>query len=330
MKAIITIEISGKFCYNVMNYKRGADYMPIRIDDQLPAKQNLEIENIFVMSKSRADMQNIRPLKLIILNLMPTKLETETQLLRLLSNSPLQVDIDFLQVKTHTAKNVSRIHLAKFYNTFDEIKRNKYDGMIITGAPVEHLEFEDVDYWEELCSIMEWSKRNVYSTFHICWGAQAGLYYHYGIPKHQLKEKLFGVFPHKCLDVTHPLMRGLDDEYYVPHSRHTTTNTNDIAQVKDLQIISYSELAGVHIVSDMDCKMFFVTGHSEYDRDTLAREYFRDKAKGLDIAVPYNYFPNDDENAVPIMSWKSTANIIFNNWLNYFVYQKTPYDLAQL
>lgn len=304
--------------------------MPIRIDDQLPAKQNLEIENIFVMSKSRADMQNIRPLKLIILNLMPTKLETETQLLRLLSNSPLQVDIDFLQVKTHTAKNVSRIHLAKFYNTFDEIKRNKYDGMIITGAPVEHLEFEDVDYWEELCSIMEWSKRNVYSTFHICWGAQAGLYYHYGIPKHQLKEKLFGVFPHKCLDVTHPLMRGLDDEYYVPHSRHTTTSTNDIAQVKDLQIISYSELAGVHIVSDMDCKMFFVTGHSEYDRDTLAREYFRDKAKGLDIAVPYNYFPNDDENAVPIMSWKSTANIIFNNWLNYFVYQKTPYDLAQL
>lgn len=304
--------------------------MPIRIDDQLPAKQNLEIENIFVMSKSRADMQNIRPLKLIILNLMPTKLETETQLLRLLSNSPLQADIDFLQVKTHTAKNVSRIHLAKFYNTFDEIKRNKYDGMIITGAPVEHLEFEDVDYWEELCSIMEWSKRNVYSTFHICWGAQAGLYYHYGIPKHQLKEKLFGVFPHKCLDVTHPLMRGLDDEYYVPHSRHTTTSTNDIAQVKDLQIISYSELAGVHIVSDMDCKMFFVTGHSEYDRDTLAREYFRDKAKGLDIAVPYNYFPNDDENAVPIMSWKSTANIIFNNWLNYFVYQKTPYDLAQL
>ena len=310
--------------------KKGADIMPIRIDDELPAKQNLEIENIFVMSKSRANMQDIRPLKIIILNLMPTKLETETQLLRLLSNSPLQLDIDFLQVNSHKAKNVSRIHMAKFYNTFDDIKDNKYDGMIITGAPVEQLEFEQVDYWEELCMIMEWSKKNVYSTFHICWGAQAGLYYHYGIKKYPLKKKMFGVFPHKSLDITHPLMRGLDDVYYVPHSRHTETRLQDIALVKQLQVISYSEISGVHIISDMDCRQFFVTGHSEYDRDTLAKEYFRDKEKGLDIDVPYNYFPNDDDKSVPIMSWKSSANIIFSNWLNYFVYQKTPYDLAQL
>lgn len=310
--------------------KKGADIMPIRIDDELPAKQNLEIENIFVMSKSRANMQDIRPLKIIILNLMPTKLETETQLLRLLSNSPLQLDIDFLQVKSHKAKNVSRIHMAKFYNTFDDIKDNKYDGMIITGAPVEHLEFEQVDYWDELCMIMEWSKKNVYSTFHICWGAQAGLYYHYGIKKYPLKKKMFGVFPHKSLDITHPLMRGLDDVYYVPHSRHTETRLQDIALVKQLQVISYSEISGVHIISDMDCRQFFVTGHSEYDRDTLAKEYFRDKEKGLDIDVPYNYFPNDYDKSVPIMSWKSSANIIFSNWLNYFVYQKTPYDLAQL
>lgn len=309
---------------------KGADTVPIRIDDALPAKQNLEIENIFVMSKKRADTQDIRPLKLIILNLMPTKLETETQLLRLLSNSPLQIDVDFLQVKTHKAKNVSRIHLEKFYNTFDEIKDNRYDGMIITGAPVEQLEFEEVDYWDELCNIMEWSKRNVYSTFHICWGAQAGLYYHYGVKKYLLKKKMFGVFPHISLDETHPLMRGFDDKFYVPHSRHTEVRRQDIAQVKDLQILSYSEISGVHIVADMACRKFFVTGHSEYDRHTLAREYFRDKEKGLDIDVPYNYFPNDDENLVPIMSWKSSASLLFSNWLNYFVYQKTPYDLSQL
>lgn len=309
---------------------KGADIVPIRIDDALPAKQNLEIENIFVMSKKRADTQDIRPLKLIILNLMPTKLETETQLLRLLSNSPLQIDVDFLQVKTHKAKNVSRIHLEKFYNTFDEIKNNRYDGMIITGAPVEQLEFEEVDYWDELCQIMEWSKKNVYSTFHICWGAQAGLYYHYGVKKYLLKKKMFGVFPHISLDETHPLMRGFDDKFYVPHSRHTEVRRQDIAQVKDLQILSYSEISGVHIVADMACRKFFVTGHSEYDRHTLAREYFRDKEKGLDIDVPYNYFPNDDENLVPIMSWKSSASLLFSNWLNYFVYQKTPYDLSQL
>lgn len=304
--------------------------MPIRIDNELPAKQKLEIENIFVMSNMRADTQDIRPLKIIILNLMPTKLETETQLLRLLSNTPLQIDVDFLQVATHKAKNVSKSHMDKFYYTFDEIKKNKYDGMIITGAPVEHLEFEEVDYWNELCTIMEWSKSNVYSTLHICWGAQAALYYHYGVNKYRLEKKMFGIFPHISLDDTHPLMRGFDDVFYVPHSRHTEVRRQDIAQVKDLQILSYSEISGVHIVADMECRKFFVTGHSEYDRDTLAKEYFRDKAKGLPIDKPYNYFPNDDENLVPLMMWKGTANLLFNNWLNYFVYQKTPYDLNML
>mgnify|MGYP004510653913 FL=1 len=304
--------------------------MPIRIDNELPAKQKLEIENIFVMSNLRADTQDIRPLKIIILNLMPTKLETETQLLRLLSNSPLQLDVEFLQVATHKAKNVSKSHMDKFYKTFDEVKESKYDGMIITGAPVEQMEFEEVDYWDELCKIMDWSKTNVYSTFHICWGAQAALYYHYGIKKYKTPKKIFGIFPHTCLDDTHPLMRGLDDVYYVPHSRHTEIRMSDIAQVKDLQIISYSEEAGVHIVSDMECRNFFVTGHSEYDRDTLAKEYFRDLSKGLDIDMPVNYFPNNDTNLVPKMTWKGTANLIFNNWLNYFVYQKTPYDLSTL
>ena len=304
--------------------------MPIRIDNELPAKQSLEMENIFVMSNLRADTQDIRPLRIIILNLMPTKLETETQLLRLLSNSPLQLDIEFLQVKTHVAKNVSKSHMDRFYKTFDEVKDLKFDGMIITGAPVEQMPFEEVDYWDELCTIMKWSKTNVYSTYHICWGAQAGLYYHYGIPKYTLNKKVFGIYPHTSLDVTHPLMRGLDDIFYVPQSRHTEIRMVDIAKVKDLQIISYSEMSGVHIVSDMDCRNFFVTGHSEYDRDTLAKEYFRDKEKGLDIDIPYNYFPNDDINLVPKVTWKSTANILINNWLNYFVYQKTPYDLNTL
>lgn len=304
--------------------------MPIRIDNELPAKQSLEMENIFVMSNLRADTQDIRPLRIIILNLMPTKLETETQLLRLLSNSPLQLDIEFLQVKTHVAKNVSKSHMDRFYKTFDEVKDLKFDGMIITGAPVEQMPFEEVDYWDELCTIMKWSKTNVYSTYHICWGAQAGLYYHYGIPKYTLNKKVFGIFPHTSLDVTHPLMRGLDDIFYVPQSRHTEIRMEDIAKVKDLQIISYSEMSGVHIVSDMDCRNFFVTGHSEYDRDTLAKEYFRDREKGLDIDMPYNYFPNDDINLVPKVTWKSTANILINNWLNYFVYQKTPYDLNTL
>ena len=304
--------------------------MPIKVDNELPAHKALENENIFVMTEERAMSQDIRPLKIIILNLMPTKIETETQILRLLSNSPLQVDIDLLQVKTHKSKNISEEHMLKFYNVFDDVKNNKYDGMIVTGAPVEHLEFEDVDYWEELCAIFEWSKKNVYSTFHICWGAQAALYYHYGIPKYPLEEKMFGIFPHRSLDTLHPLMRGLDDVFYVPHSRHTEIRRNDIALIKDLQIISYSEAAGIHLVSDMECRNFYATGHSEYDRDTLAREYFRDKEKGLNIKLPHNYFPDDDPEKTPVITWRSAGNIIFTNWLNYFVYQKTPDDINSI
>ncbi len=304
--------------------------MPIKVDNELPAHKALENENIFVMTEERAMSQDIRPLKIIILNLMPTKIETETQILRLLSNSPLQVDIDLLQVKSHKSKNISEEHMLKFYNVFDDVKQNKYDGMIVTGAPVEHLEFEEVDYWDELCEIFDWSKKNVYSTFHICWGAQAALYYHYGIPKYPLNEKMFGIFPHRSLDTLHPLMRGLDDIFYVPHSRHTEIRRNDIALVKDLQIISYSEVAGIHLVSDMECRNFYSTGHSEYDRDTLAREYFRDKAKGLKIKTPYNYFPDDNPEKTPVISWRSAGNLIFTNWLNYFVYQKTPYDINSI
>ena len=304
--------------------------MPIKIDNQLPARHSLELENIFVMTEGRASTQDIRPLSIIILNLMPTKIVTETQLLRLLSNSSLQVDIELLQMATHKSKNTSEQHMLKFYKTFDEIKNNKYDGMIITGAPVEKLEFEEVDYWEELCKIFEWTKTNVYSTFHICWGAQAGLYYHYGIPKYPLEEKMFGVFPHVSLDKYHPIMRGFDDVFYVPHSRHTEIRRSDIALVKDLQILSYSEQAGVHLIADMECRNFFATGHSEYDGDTLAKEYFRDLKNGLDIKIPYNYFPDDDPQRIPRVQWRSTANLLFTNWLNYFVYQRTPYDLSSL
>jgi len=304
--------------------------MPIKIANELPAHKALESENVFVMTEERAMSQDIRPLNILILNSMPTKIETETQLLRLLSNSPLQVEVELLQVKSHKSKNTSQEHMLKFYKTFDEIRDKKYDGFIVTGAPVENLEFEEVDYWDELCEILEWSKKNVYSTFHICWGAQAALYYHYGVPKYPLEEKLFGVFPHKCLDPFHPLMRGLDEKFYVPHSRHTENRRSDIALVKDLQIISYSEQAGVHLISDMDCRNFFATGHSEYDRETLAKEYFRDVNKGLDIKVPYNYFPDDDPNMIPPVTWRGTANLLFTNWLNYFVYQRTPYDLSTL
>ncbi|MCI9643099.1 MAG: homoserine O-succinyltransferase [Eubacterium sp.] len=304
--------------------------MPIRIDDELPAKQSLELENVFVMSNKRADMQDIRPLDIIILNLMPTKIETETQLLRILSNSPLQVNVELLQVATHKTKNTSEAHMLKFYKTFDEIKHNKYDGMIITGAPLENFKYEEVDFWEEIKDIFEWTKTNVYSTMHICWGAFAGLYYHYGILPVTLEKKQFGVFPHRSLDIMHPLMRGLDDVFYVPHSREWDLNTNDIAKVKDLQIISYSDESGIHIISDMECRNIFITGHSEYDRDTLAKEYFRDLNKGLPINKPKNYFPNDDINLVPNMIWKSAGNLIYTNWLNYFVYQKTPYDLNNL
>lgn len=304
--------------------------MPIKIPNQIPARHTLELENIFVMTESRALKQDIRPLRIVILNLMPTKVETETQILRLLSNSPLQVEIELLQTATHESKNTSREHLLSFYKTFDDIKDEKFDGMIITGAPVELLDFEEVDYWTELTEIFEWAKKNVYSTLYICWGAQAGLYYHYGIQKHALPEKIFGVFPHKPLDLFHPLMRGLDDVFYVPHSRHTEIRREDIAKVKDLQILSYSQMAGVHIISDMACRNFYLTGHSEYDADTLAKEYFRDLDKGLDIKIPYNYFPDDDIKRTPVITWRQTGTLLFVNWLNYFVYQQTPYDLNTL
>lgn len=304
--------------------------MPIKIDGRLPAHKALEAENVFVMTEERAKTQDIRPLNILILNLMPTKIETETQLLRLLSNSPLQIDVTLLQTATHQSKNVSQEHMLNFYSFFDDVKDKKYDGMVITGAPVELMDFEQVDYWDELCQIFEWTKTNVYSTFHICWGAQAGLYYHYGIPKYSLDKKVFGVFPHRSLDNFHPLLRGLDEVFYVPHSRHTEIRMNDIALVKELQVLTYSDMVGIHLISDMACRNFFATGHSEYDRDTLFKEYFRDKSKGLDIDVPYNYFPNDDPTKTPLITWRSSANIIFSNWLNYFVYQKTPYDLSTL
>ncbi len=304
--------------------------MPIRIDDRLPAKESLESENIFVMTESRANIQDIRPLKILILNLMPTKIETETQLLRLLSNTPLQVDVELLQTATHKATHTDEEHMLTFYKTFDEIKNKKYDGMIITGAPVELLEFEQVDYWQELCNIFEWTKTHVYSTFHICWGAQAALYYHYGIPKYVLPEKVFGVFPHKPLDLRHPILRGFDECFNVPHSRHTEIRFSDIALCKDLQILSYSEISGIHLISDLECRNFFATGHSEYDADTLAKEYFRDKAKGLDIKVPYNYFPDDDPTKTPMVTWRNVGTLMFTNWLNYFVYQKTPYDINSI
>ncbi|MEG1551164.1 MAG: homoserine O-succinyltransferase [Oscillospiraceae bacterium] len=304
--------------------------MPIRIDNQLPALHSLELENIFVMTHERAMKQDIRPLKIIILNLMPTKIETETQILRLLSNSPLQIEIDLLQVSSHISKNTSEEHMLQFYKTFDEVKNLKFDGMIVTGAPVELMDFEEVDYWVELCEIFEWAKKNVYSTFNICWGAQAALYNQYGGQKQYLKEKLFGVFEHRPLDLYHPLLRGFSDVYHVPHSRHTETRKEDIAMVKDLQILSYSEKAGVHLISDMQCRNFYCTGHCEYDSDTLAREYFRDLDKGIDIKMPYNYFPDDDIKKTPLLTWRGAGSLLFQNWLNYFVYQKTPYDINDI
>ena len=304
--------------------------MPIKITNELPAKTFLEKENVFVMTEDRANSQDIRPLKILILNLMPTKIATETQILRLLGNTPLQVDIELLQTVTHVSKNTSQEHLTKFYKCFDDVRNEKFDGMIVTGAPVEQMEFEDVDYWPELCEIFEWAKTNVYSTFYICWGAQAGLYYHYGLKKYPLNEKMFGIFEHKPLDLLHPLMRGLDDTYYVPHSRHTEIKMEDIAKIKDLQVLSYSTQSGVHLLSDMDCRNFFSTGHSEYDADTLAKEYFRDKDKGLDIQIPFNYFPDNDPSKKPVITWRSTGVLLFTNWLNYFVYQRTPYDLSNL
>ena len=304
--------------------------MPIKVQSNLPAIKVLESENIFVMPNEVALKQDIRPLRILILNLMPTKIETETQLLRLLGNSPLQVDIELLQMASHTSKNTCPHHLTTFYKTFSQVKDERFDGMIITGAPVEQLEFEEVDYWEELCEIMEWSKHNVYSTFHICWGAQAGLYFHHGIKKFQLSEKLSGVYSHKILNPHHPLMRGFDDTFSIPHSRHTGISEDDVRKSLGLEILATSDLAGVTVVSTKTGRQVFVTGHAEYDRETLANEYFRDKNKGLNPNVPYNYFPDDDASKTPPMIWRSNATLLYTNWLNYFVYQATPYDLTEL
>lgn len=304
--------------------------MPIKVQSNLPAIKVLESENIFVMPDDVALRQDIRPLKILILNLMPTKIATETQLLRLLGNSPLQVDIELLQMASHTSKNTSPHHLTTFYKTFNQIKNETFDGLIITGAPVEHLEFEEVDYWDELCEIMEWSKHNVYSTFHICWGAQAGLYYHYGIKKYRLDKKLSGIYSHKVLNPNHPLMRGFDDTFELPQSRYTGVHKADVRKCPYLEILSISDMAGVSVVVNKTGRQVYVTGHAEYDRETLANEYFRDKNKGLNPDIPYNYFPQDDASKTPPMVWRSNATLLYTNWLNYFVYQATPYDLHEL
>ena len=304
--------------------------MPIRIPNDLPATEILQQENIFVMSEKRAITQDIRPLEIVLLNLMPTKIATETQLSRLLGNTPLQVHLEFMHTKSHVSKNTPAEHLFNFYKSFDELKHRKFDGMVITGAPVEHLAFEDVDYWPELCEIMEWSKTNVHSTFHICWGAQAGLYYHYGINKQSLPEKLFGVFPHTADYKRSILLRGFDDTFWVPHSRHTTIKREDVDAVPALKTIASSEKGGIYIVMSKEGRQIFVTGHSEYDAETLGNEYNRDKALGLPIAVPENYYPNDDDTQDPIVRWRSHANLLFSNWLNYFVYQTTPYDIMTI
>ena len=304
--------------------------MPIKIPADLPATETLHNENIFVMTESRALTQDIRPLKILILNLMPTKIATETQLARLLGNSPLQVEPEFLQTASYVPKNTSAEHMIAFYKHFDEVKNNKYDGLIITGAPVEQMPFEEVEYWDELCRIMEWSKTNVTSTFHICWGAQAGLYYHYGIRKYPLDKKLFGVFLHKAEHKRSMLLRGFDDEFWVPHSRHTTVLREDIEKHPELKILASSDEAGVYAVATERGKQIFITGHSEYDADTLKKEYLRDKNAGLPIEVPKNYFTDDDDTKEPIVRWRSHANLIYSNWLNYFVYQITPYNIDEI
>ena len=304
--------------------------MPIKIPNLLPATQVLQEENIFVMTETRAMTQDIRPLKILMLNLMPKKVETETQIARLIGNTPLQVELELLQTATHKSRHTSAEHMLAFYKTFDEICENRYDGMIITGAPVETMEFEEVEYWEELCRIMEWSKSHVTSTFHICWGAQAGLYYHYGIRKFPLEKKLFGVFEHK-LDHKHAILfRGFDDTFMVPHSRHTTCRREDIEAVPELKILASSQEAGVYVASTDQGRQIFVTGHSEYDANTLKNEYLRDKTAGLPIEVPKNYFPGDDDTREPVVKWRSSANLLYSNWLNYFVYQSTPYNIEEI
>ncbi len=304
--------------------------MPIKIPNELPAYKTLTNENIFIMDETRAISQDIRPLRIAIVNLMPTKIDTETQLMRLLGNTALQVEVELLHTKSYESKNISKEHLRTFYKTFDDVKDQSFDGMIVTGAPVEQLPFEQVEYWEELCEIMEWSKRHVHSTLHICWGAQAGLYYHFGIEKHPLDKKLFGVFPHKVVRKSSILFRGFDDVFMVPHSRHTTILPEDVKACPALKVLAASEEAGLYAISTKNGRQIFITGHSEYDAETLKREYLRDKNLGLPIDVPVNYFPNDDDTKAPRVTWRSHANLLFSNWLNYFVYQTTPYNLNEL
>ena len=304
--------------------------MPIRIPNDLPAAETLLQENIFVMDQNRALRQDIRPLEIVLLNLMPTKIVTETQLSRLLGNTPLQVNLELMHTTTHVSKNTPQEHLLSFYKSFDELKHRKFDGMVITGAPVEMLPFEQVDYWPELCEIMEWSKHNVHSTFHICWGAQAGLYYHYGIDKKVMPKKMFGVFPHHADYKRSILLRGFDDEFWVPHSRHTTVERADIEKVPELRILASSEESGVYAVATKGGRQIFVTGHSEYDPETLEKEYLRDKALGLPIDVPKHYYPGDDDTKPPMVRWRGHGNLLFSNWLNYFVYQTTPYDIMSI
>ena len=304
--------------------------MPIKIPNDLPAVKTLESENIFVMTETRAITQDIRPLRILILNLMPKKVETETQLARLLGNTPLQVEMELIHTKSHQSKNVAEDHLLAFYKTFDDVRNEKFDGMVITGAPVENMPFEEVEYWQELCEIMEWSKTHVHSTFHICWGAQAGLYYHYGIQKRQVPEKIFGVFPHVVEYKKSILFRGFDDVFYVPQSRHTTVDREDIEKIPELKILSSSKAGGVYAVSSKNGRQIFITGHSEYDPDTLKFEYERDVSQGKPIKIPENYYPNDDPTKPPIVTWRGHANLLYSNWLNYFVYQSTPYDIKKV
>ena len=304
--------------------------MPIRIPNDLPAVKTLNDENIFVMTETRAITQDIRPLKILLLNLMPKKIETETQLSRLLGNSPLQVELELIHTKSHKSKNTSAEHLLAFYKTFDDIKHKTFDGLIITGAPVENMPFEEVNSWDELCEIMEWSKTHVQSTFHICWGAQAGLYYHFGIEKKPLDKKMFGVFKHKADYKKSILLRGFDDEFMVPHSRHTTVDVEDIKKVPEIKILASSEEAGVYAMATAEGRQIFITGHSEYDANTLANEYFRDLNEGKPIEIPKNYFPDDNPENEPVVTWRSHANLLYSNWLNYFVYQTTPYDIEQI
>lgn len=303
--------------------------MPINIPNGLPAKEILEGEKIFALEEDVAKKQDIRPLKIVILNLMPKKIETETQILRLISKSPLQVDIDFMKISSHVSKNTSEDHLVKFYDDFKTLKENYYDGLIITGAPVEHLAFEDVDYWKELCDIMEWSKHHVFSTLHICWGAQAGLYYHFGIQKHLLPEKMFGIFPQHLCDEYNFLTNGFDEIHNTPHSRHTAIDEEALKQVKELEVLSCSERTGTNIAARPDFRQIYILGHLEYGVDTLAQEYFRDIKQGKEIHIPFHYFPEDDPAKAPVLTWRSHANLLYRNWLNY-VYQMTPYDLTQI